>query len=97
MFTIAAGKHTFADPVFNRVDGVFTRFAGLSRKRHELEKICDCSFGDPCGYDSVGIYHFEIQSIGLFNPNGVGNMEESLSFHTIISFMTNTNLQHYSE
>jgi K+-transporting ATPase ATPase A chain len=30
------------------------------------------------------------------NPNGIDNMEPSLSFNTVISFMTNTNLQHYS-
>ena len=30
------------------------------------------------------------------NPNGIGGMEATLSFNTIISFMTNTNLQHYS-
>lgn len=30
------------------------------------------------------------------NPNKIGNMEASLSFNTVISFMTNTNLQHYS-
>lgn len=44
----------------------------------------------------VGYLILRIQSIGLFNPNGIGAMEESLSFNTIISFMTNTNLQHYS-
>ncbi|WP_240421008.1 potassium-transporting ATPase subunit KdpA [Paenibacillus periandrae] len=30
------------------------------------------------------------------NPNGIDNMEETLTFNTVISFMTNTNLQHYS-
>ena len=30
------------------------------------------------------------------NPNGIGNMEQTLTFNTVISFMTNTNLQHYS-
>ncbi|MRN54998.1 potassium-transporting ATPase subunit KdpA [Paenibacillus monticola] len=30
------------------------------------------------------------------NPSGIGNMEETLTFNTVISFMTNTNLQHYS-
>ncbi|MFP4976800.1 potassium-transporting ATPase subunit KdpA [Paenibacillus sp. CN-4] len=30
------------------------------------------------------------------NPNGIGRMEPTLVFNTIISFMTNTNLQHYS-
>ncbi|MDF2962394.1 MAG: potassium transporter ATPase [Paenibacillus sp.] len=30
------------------------------------------------------------------NPNGIDNMEETLTLNTVISFMSNTNLQHYS-
>ena len=30
------------------------------------------------------------------NPDGIGNMEPTLAFNTISSFITNTNLQHYS-
>ena len=30
------------------------------------------------------------------NPDGIGNMEPTLAFHTISSFTSNTNLQHYS-
>lgn len=30
------------------------------------------------------------------NPGGIGNMESTLTFNTVISFITNTNLQHYS-
>ncbi len=30
------------------------------------------------------------------NPNGIAGMGNSLTFNTVISFMTNTNLQHYS-
>ncbi|WP_282937783.1 potassium-transporting ATPase subunit KdpA [Paenibacillus sp. RC67] len=37
-----------------------------------------------------------VQKYLPFNPNGIDNMEETLSFNTVISFMTNTNLQHYS-
>ena len=44
----------------------------------------------------LGYIILRIQSIGWFNPNGIEGMESSLSFNTIISFMTNTNLQHYS-
>lgn len=39
---------------------------------------------------------FRTQNMGLFNPNGIKSMEQSLSFNTAISFITNTNLQHYS-
>ena len=30
------------------------------------------------------------------NPDGIGGMEPTLAFNTISSFVTNTNLQHYS-
>ncbi|AVR45181.1 potassium-transporting ATPase subunit A [Christiangramia fulva] len=34
--------------------------------------------------------------IKFWNPVGIGNWEPTLAFNTAISFMTNTNLQHYS-
>lgn len=44
----------------------------------------------------IGYLILRVQSLPILNPNGIGGMEPSLSFNTIISFMTNTNLQHYS-
>lgn len=44
----------------------------------------------------IGYMLLRIQSYLLLNPNEIENMEATLSFNTIISFMTNTNLQHYS-
>ncbi len=35
-------------------------------------------------------------SIPFWNPDGVASMEPTTAFNTAISFMTNTNLQHYS-
>ncbi|MGO4787234.1 potassium-transporting ATPase subunit KdpA [Paenibacillus sp. 2KB_20] len=43
-----------------------------------------------------GYLILRLQRVLPFNPNGIDNMESTLSFSTIISFMTNTNLQHYS-
>ncbi|SEG69633.1 potassium-transporting ATPase subunit KdpA [Paenibacillus sp. UNC499MF] len=45
---------------------------------------------------AVGYLILRLQRALPFNPNGINNMEATLSFNTIISFMTNTNLQHYS-
>lgn len=45
---------------------------------------------------AAGYLILRIQRVLPFNPNGIDNMESTLSFNTIISFMTNTNLQHYS-
>ncbi len=39
---------------------------------------------------------FRTQNDLPWNPSGIANMEPTLAFHTAISFMTNTNLQHYS-
>ena len=97
VYHIADGKHTFADPVFYRVDGVIYKLGGvnpkngMSWKKYALSLIATNGVMILLGYIIL-----RIQSIALFNPNGIGAMEESLSFNTIISFMTNTNLQHYS-
>ncbi|MBP1989956.1 potassium-transporting ATPase subunit KdpA [Paenibacillus eucommiae] len=45
---------------------------------------------------AVSYVILRIQNILPFNPNGIGGMEPTLSFNTVISFVTNTNLQHYS-
>jgi K+-transporting ATPase ATPase A chain len=39
---------------------------------------------------------FRFQGILPLNPSGIPGMEPTLAFNTAISFMTNTNLQHYS-
>ncbi|MCD9020392.1 potassium-transporting ATPase subunit KdpA [Cohnella silvisoli] len=45
---------------------------------------------------AVGYVILRVQQYLPLNPNGIGNMEQTLSFNTIISFITNTNLQDYS-
>lgn len=45
---------------------------------------------------AAGYLILRLQRVLPFNPNGTDNMESTLSLNTIISFMTNTNLQHYS-
>lgn len=97
MYNITAGKPVFGDKVFNVIDGVVYKIcginphSGMSWKRYMLFLLASNGVMMLMGYAIL-----RMQSIALFNPNGIGAMEESLSFNTIISFMTNTNLQHYS-
>lgn len=44
----------------------------------------------------IGYLILRIQEIPFLNPNHIGAMEQSLSLNTVISFITNTNLQNYS-
>ena len=97
VYHIAAGKHTFADPVFNRIDGAIYKVSGINPQKGMNWKVYAIALlGTNAVMVLIGYIILRIQSIGFFNPNGIGNMEETLSFNTIISFMTNTNLQHYS-
>lgn len=97
LYHIAAGKHTWVDPVFDRVDGFIYKICGIKPqqgmnwKQYALSLLLTNAV-----MVLVGYLILRIQSIGLFNPNGVDSMEATLSFNTIISFMTNTNLQHYA-
>ena len=97
VYHIAAGKHTFADPVFDRVDGVIFKISGVDpASGMNWKRYAAALVGTNAMMILMGYIVLRIQSIPLFNPNGIEGMEESLSFNTIISFMTNTNLQHYS-
>ncbi|MDO4439081.1 MAG: potassium-transporting ATPase subunit KdpA [Eubacteriales bacterium] len=97
LYHIAAGKHTFADPVFDRVDATVYKLSGVDpQKSMDWKKYAMALLGTNAVMILLGYIILRIQSLPFLNPNAVGAMEESLSFNTIISFMTNTNLQHYS-
>ena len=60
VYHIAAGKPTFADPVFNRVDGaIYKVLRRQSQKWNELEEICRFSGDNQWDYDSAGIHNPE--------------------------------------
>ena len=97
LYHIAAGKHTFADPVFDRVDGVIYKLGGVDpHKGMNWKQYAMALIGTNAVMIAIGYMILRIQSIPLLNPNGIQGMEPTLAFNTIISFMTNTNLQHYS-
>ena len=97
MYHIAIGKKTLADPVMNRVDNVIYKIGGVNPKKEMDWKQYTISLLATNGIMIAVCYLIlRIQSLPIFNPNGIENMEETLSFNTVISFMTNTNLQHYA-
>ena len=97
LYHIAAGKHTFADPVLDRIDDVIYKIVGVDPHRGmNWRQYALALIGTNAVMIAIGYLILRIQSIGIFNPNHIGSMEPSLAFNTIISFMTNTNLQHYS-
>lgn len=97
LYHIAAGKHTFADPVFDRLDGVIYKISGIHpHKGMNWKQYALALVGTNAVMIGIGYFILRVQAVGVFNPNNIEGMEPSLAFNTIISFMTNTNLQHYS-
>lgn len=96
VYHISTHKKTFADPLFDRVDNALYKILKIDTSNMRWKKYALTLLLVNACLVFIGYLVLRIQSIGLFNPNGIGGMEESLSFNTIISFMTNTNLQHYS-
>ena len=86
LYKITVNKQTCLDSIFDRFDSLIFKVLKIEKT---LLLVNACLV-------FVGYLVLRVQSFNLFNPNKIQAMEESLSFNTIISFMTNTNLQHYS-
>ena len=97
VYRIAAGKHTFADPVMDRVDHAIYKLCGVNPERSmDWKRYAGTLVGTNLVMILLGYLILRLQSLLFLNPNGIESMDPSLSFNTIISFMTNTNLQHYA-
>ena len=97
LYHISTGQKAFADPVMDRIDGVIYKISGVRPdKGMNWWQYAIALLTTNAVMVLIGYLILRIQSISILNPNGIASMEETLSFNTIISFMTNTNLQHYS-
>lgn len=96
MYHIAANKKTFADPVFDRLDNGIYKICRVGREKMNWKQYALHLLMTNAVMVLAGYVILRIQGILFVNPNGIEGMEPTLSFNTIISFMTNTNLQHYS-
>ncbi len=94
---IILGERTFLDKVFNPLDKLLYRIAGVDAsksmnwKQHLIALL------------SINVIWFLISMFVLLNmswlplnPDGNPSMSPDLAFNTTASFITNTNLQHYS-
>lgn len=96
MYHIAVGQKTFADPLFDRVDNGIYKICRIDRRGMNWKQYTLNLLMTNAVMVFVGYAVLRLQEVLFLNPNGIQGMESTLSFNTIVSFMTNTNLQHYS-
>lgn len=97
LYNVSTYNKAFGDKVFNKVDNFIYKICGINKdecmdwKEYAISIILVNGVMVFLGYIIL-----RIQGLNILNPNKIVGMEESLSFNTIISFITNTNLQDYS-
>lgn len=85
------------DPVFNWIEKPIYAVLGTNPKIGMNVKTYSLSFVLSClVLGAVTWVLFMTQASLPFNPNNAPNMSWDLALHTMISFLTNTNQQHYS-
>lgn len=97
MARVFAGQRTWLDPVLLPIERLVLRASMVDSSeqqawRHYARSILVSNF-------VMWIAAFGIlltQGSLMLNPDGIGGMEPWLAFNTASSFVTNTNLQHYS-
>jgi len=88
---------TWLDPIFNPLDRLFFRLSGIDpgREMHWKQHLLALL--------TINLVWFGVSMLVLtnmswlpLNPDGNPSMSFDLAFNTSVSFVTNTNLQHYS-
>lgn len=96
MYHVTTNQKTFADPVLNKVDNFIYSVCKIDRNGMNWKRYAFNFITTNAIMILIGYFILRFQGSLMLNPNNIGGMESTLSFNTIISFMTNTNLQHYS-
>ncbi|MFW1857561.1 potassium-transporting ATPase subunit KdpA [Acinetobacter defluvii] len=85
------------DPLFNWIEKPIYAVLGTNPKRGMNVKTYTLSFVVSCMVIGLITWMlFMVQASLPLNPNHAPNMSWDLALHTMISFLTNTNQQHYS-
>lgn len=95
VYKIINNEKSSGDTFFNIIDNAIYKLCRINREEMNWKQyLVSLLFVN--GIMTLFVYViFRFQNISLFNPNHIGKMEQSLSYNTAISFITNTNLQDY--
>lgn len=97
LYYVGTREKCFWDKIYNPLDNFIFKISGINKNQEMNWKEYILSLVVINSVMMIITYLIlRTQGLWFFNPNNAKNMEQSLSFNTIISFMTNTNLQDYS-
>jgi K+-transporting ATPase ATPase A chain len=97
MARVFTGQRTWLDPILGPIERFVLRILNVD----PLEQQNWRQYSVSLLVSNIVMWLITFAVVSLqgslpLNPDGIANMEPTLSFNTISSFVTNTNLQHYS-
>ncbi|NRT88777.1 potassium-transporting ATPase subunit KdpA [Clostridium beijerinckii] len=97
LYYVSTGHKIIGDKLFDKIDNFIYKICGISKDDEmDWKEYIFSIIAVNAAMVFIGYIILRAQGFLFFNPNKINGMEQSLSFNTIISFMTNTNLQDYS-
>lgn len=97
MARVFSGKWTLLDPVLVPVEKAVLKLSGVDpAEEMDWKRYSRALVLSNVAMWMVTFFVVSLQGILPLNPDGIAGMEPTLAFNTISSFVTNTNLQHYS-
>lgn len=97
IYKVSEKEKTFLDSVFNKIDNFIYKITGITSEEMDWKQYLIALISSNAVAAFIAYLMLRIQSfIHVLNPNNIGNMGQDLTFNTVISFLTNTNLQDYS-
>lgn len=96
IYKVITGEKSVFDPFFDRVDGLIYKLTGVKRSEMGWKQYVLSLMVTNLVMVVLVYLLFRLQGYLVINPNQNGGMEQWLAFNTAVSFITNTNLQHYS-
>ncbi len=106
LFAIPLGKHigqvlnfekNWSDPFLGFIDRLFYRIAGIDEMQQvSWQNNLKAMLTINAGWFVLSMLVLSNMSWLPLNPDGIASMSPDLAFNTSVSFITNTNLQHYS-
>ncbi|WPC39811.1 potassium-transporting ATPase subunit KdpA [Clostridium sp. JS66] len=97
LYKVSTREKAFGDGFFDIIDNFIYKICRIDKSEEMTWKQYIISIIVVNGVMTLLAYIIlRTQGSLILNPNKIPGMEQSLTFNTVISFMTNTNLQDYS-
>lgn len=96
MYRVFNGDRTFLSPILRPVERALYRIAGTSEREEQHWTVYAAGIIFFSLASFLALYALQrLQGVLPYNPAGMTAVEQTLSFNTAVSFVTNTNWQNY--